>query len=945
MSSVDPPEEEKMDIDEDTQTPRVYPDLTLIQRQYAQQTPPHGADGSHLLYNSYSPRDQKTGLGDMNMDDHKNPGTGDPQNTHGGGNDQNMNAGPPASNAIITQPGKVQGDFRSRPEAFGLTNTQVLSSGFPDTAVAQMNPQQEPHKSTDAQAVDEDLHTADAAGAKIDDGDKNASGDAGTTIGVGSKPSAPLDSAKVNIKVEWTEKFPEKWKKHLQIALQSWFNKLFEQMKETCTVLNLQLLADQHQAMVEISPSKALDILRTLKIGSLTFKELKCSTIVHFLVDETKSLKEPPKSIPTVEEEKVPVPELDMFFTAFMDLDKCPPNIQTELKRRFGNPQFGKNLSFSGPFHIIEKNYREFCGIIRASETGMAAAAAVKNDLSRAEIPQHAEKSGGPPAFTIPLFQYWYLSHAFRNELSQFEKEFGVKINADVSVSVTAVDQTRRDSVQEAAQRFIDFYQQSTQNLQCVNIPQTQLESEIVKEAVHNIQSDQTKMMLNMSADQCLLFGPKPVISAVQKRMDLESGMKLAESYSNGMTSKMETDISDASRSWSSQMSRTLEMDIRDTPDSIEMNKTHWELMKKIFKKQIHDIEKKYGVVFNAVPSQGSIKVTVHSVNQGVNLESHALRAFMHLYQKVATSAVACTFKNPAEAKTVDQALERLGCQDCFVGVQEKNDIWKLVGLPKHLGPAITDIEKLVGKRLFDDKTKRLVGYSGNFPQSWGLRGGQQGAGAVGWTDGPSPNIGAQANNEPGKAANKKESDKSKDDDCPICMDKFTDKTKLKCGHEFCKGCLQESVKSMGKICPVCKDIFGMLMGTQPDGTMDVSTKGFSLSGYPRCGTIEIIYTISDGIQTERHPNPGQRFYGTSRRAYLPDNDEGRHVLKLLRKAFDQKLIFTVGTSTTTGAQNVVIWNDIHHKTNTSGGQQSYGYPDPDYLKRVREELKAKGIE
>lgn len=73
-----------------------------------------------------------------------------------------------------------------------------------------------------------------------------------------------------------------------------------------------------------------------------------------------------------------------------------------------------------------------------------------------------------------------------------------------------------------------------------------------------------------------------------------------------------------------------------------------------------------------------------------------------------------------------------------------------------------------------------------------------------------------------------------------------------------------------------------------------------------------------------KHPNPGQPFHGTTRTAYLPDSAEGNEVLWLLRKAFDQKLIFTVGTSTTTGASNTVTWNDIHHKTNEYGGPERY---------------------
>ena len=39
----------------------------------------------------------------------------------------------------------------------------------------------------------------------------------------------------------------------------------------------------------------------------------------------------------------------------------------------------------------------------------------------------------------------------------------------------------------------------------------------------------------------------------------------------------------------------------------------------------------------------------------------------------------------------------------------------------------------------------------------------------------------------------------------------------------------------------------------------------------------------------------GKPYKGTLRKAYLPDDDEGRNVLKLLRKAFEDRLIFTIG--------------------------------------------------
>ena len=68
------------------------------------------------------------------------------------------------------------------------------------------------------------------------------------------------------------------------------------------------------------------------------------------------------------------------------------------------------------------------------------------------------------------------------------------------------------------------------------------------------------------------------------------------------------------------------------------------------------------------------------------------------------------------------------------------------------------------------------------------------------------------------------------------------------------------------------------------------------------------------------HPNPGKRYAGISRTAYLPDNREGQHVLSLLEKAFKARLTFTIGRSTTTGMDDQITWNDIHHKTSMYGG-------------------------
>lgn len=158
--------------------------------------------------------------------------------------------------------------------------------------------------------------------------------------------------------------------------------------------------------------------------------------------------------------------------------------------------------------------------------------------------------------------------------------------------------------------------------------------------------------------------------------------------------------------------------------------------------------------------------------------------------------------------------------------------------------------------------------------------------------------------------------------------------------HFYHKDCAEHLVKN-GKCvkCAVCSMIYGIFEGDMPRGTMDVNKqRGMSCAGYENCGTIIISYNIPSGTR-QRVP-----YYGTSRVAYLPDNKEGNEILALLKKAFDRKLTFTVGTSVTTGQSNTVVWNGIHHKTSPSGGSSCYGYPDPTYFNRVKEELGARGI-
>ncbi|XP_054250215.1 probable E3 ubiquitin-protein ligase DTX2 [Indicator indicator] len=206
------------------------------------------------------------------------------------------------------------------------------------------------------------------------------------------------------------------------------------------------------------------------------------------------------------------------------------------------------------------------------------------------------------------------------------------------------------------------------------------------------------------------------------------------------------------------------------------------------------------------------------------------------------------------------------------------------------------------------------------------------------------------------------------DEDCIICMEKlscpsgYSDTREAaslapelvgrlrSCHHPFHLLCLLAMYCNGNKDgslqCPSCKTIYGEKTGTQPKGRMEVSTFPQSLPGHRDCGTIQIVYHISRGIQGPEHPNPGMPYTarGFPRYCYLPDNEKGRKVLELLRVAWKRRLIFTVGTSSTTGESNTVVWNEIHHKTEMDTNLSGHGYPDPNYLDNVLAELAAQGV-
>lgn len=164
---------------------------------------------------------------------------------------------------------------------------------------------------------------------------------------------------------------------------------------------------------------------------------------------------------------------------------------------------------------------------------------------------------------------------------------------------------------------------------------------------------------------------------------------------------------------------------------------------------------------------------------------------------------------------------------------------------------------------------------------------------------------------------------------------------------------------------------------------MHVRRTPLSLPGYEGYGCIEITYSFRPGrdrvrgthsntLYNIKHANSachvsvmltaecsavkpsqqpvtlqnGRHFstHGFPRVCYLPDCTKGQKVMRLLQVAWDRRLTFTIGTSVTTGANNTIVWNEIHHKTECHGNASGHGYPDPNYLDNVLMELESQGV-
>jgi len=182
-------------------------------------------------------------------------------------------------------------------------------------------------------------------------------------------------------------------------------------------------------------------------------------------------------------------------------------------------------------------------------------------------------------------------------------------------------------------------------------------------------------------------------------------------------------------------------------------------------------------------------------------------------------------------------------------------------------------------------------------------------------------------------------------DQCSICWEPLSNEPCAKitsCSHKYHRRCIEECLNREPK-CPICRQPIGSPQGPCPSGTMTVQTSNQMCPGYDQdTQAIQIEYEMPLGIQATYHDDPGNRYHPTYRIAFLPDTVEGRYLLARLKYAWTCGLLFTVGTSLTTGQRGAIVWSSVHHKTSLWGGP--YSFPDPNYIGNCNGSLDALNV-
>jgi len=190
---------------------------------------------------------------------------------------------------------------------------------------------------------------------------------------------------------------------------------------------------------------------------------------------------------------------------------------------------------------------------------------------------------------------------------------------------------------------------------------------------------------------------------------------------------------------------------------------------------------------------------------------------------------------------------------------------------------------------------------------------------------------------------------------CLICHSELWDKqshpkfptdtiVQLPCSHLFHKDCLQGALQSSTKsgLCAGCRVPFLAVPGKQASGSATFFYCSTPCAGFSGLGTIGVDFNMESGTIIQ-NDGTSVKYHGDVRVAYFPMTSYVlRVLLPLYTKAWLLRKLFSVGYSETRRRPNVIIYSNIHIKTEMTGG--GHGFPDDNWESASTKELITSGL-
>ena len=108
-------------------------------------------------------------------------------------------------------------------------------------------------------------------------------------------------------------------------------------------------------------------------------------------------------------------------------------------------------------------------------------------------------------------------------------------------------------------------------------------------------------------------------------------------------------------------------------------------------------------------------------------------------------------------------------------------------------------------------------------------------------------------------------------------------------------------------------------------GNLQCKILNEQLPGFDDCnGTLVLDFFVPNGTQKECHPKPGQKYNGTLKTVYLPNNEYGKNLYDLISNLFEEGKLFKLDKSKADENEFIVVFNDIDFKTSKTGGPERF---------------------